>query len=205
MFMSFLSKWFKSNKKEKTCNEEINIKDIRNNFLYTNDNKIICYIKIHPLNLFLISNKEKNSIKNQLSAEFSSEVKPMKFFSIARPVEVSSVLDDLRKLQTETLNQIQKMLLRAHIGEITRLTLSGDRVERQIYLMIWQELNDYAEKDILKRAMDLSNKFAVSNIKTEILNEQEIIQLCSNFINISDTFKEDSEYDDWMPSIKEGA
>lgn len=203
--MSFLSKWFKSNKKEKTCNEEINIKDIRNNFLYTNDNKIICYIKIHPLNLFLISNKEKNSIKNQLSAEFSSEVKPMKFFSIARPVEVSSVLDDLRKLQTETLNQIQKMLLRAHIGEITRLTLSGDRVERQIYLMIWQELNDYAEKDILKRAMDLSNKFAVSNIKTEILNEQEIIQLCSNFINISDTFKEDSEYDDWMPSIKEGA
>jgi len=170
MFMSFLSKWFKSNKKEKTCNEEINIKDIRNNFLYTNDNKIICYIKIHPLNLFLISNKEKNSIKNQLSAEFSSEVKPMKFFSIARPVEVSSVLDDLRKLQTETLNQIQKMLLRAHIGEITRLTLSGDRVERQIYLMIWQELNDYAEKDILKRAMDLSNKFAVSNIKTEILN-----------------------------------
>ncbi|MBO5141755.1 MAG: hypothetical protein J6C46_01930 [Clostridia bacterium] len=203
--MSFFSKWFKSNKKEKTCNEEINIKDIRNNFLYTNDNKIICYIKIHPLNLFLISNKEKNSIKNQLSAEFSSEVKPMKFFSIARPVEVSSVLDDLRKLQTETLNQIQKMLLRAHIGEITRLTLSGDRVERQIYLMIWQELNDYAEKDILKRAMDLSNKFAVSNIKTEILNEQEIIQLCSNFINISDTFKEDSEYDDWMPSIKEGA
>ena len=203
--MSFFNKWFRANKKEKTCNEEINIKDIRNNFLYTNDNKIICYIKIHPLNLFLISNKEKNSIKNQLSAEFSSEVKPMRFFSIARPVEVSSVLDDLRKLQTETLNQTQKMLLRAHIGEITKLTLSGDRVERQIYLMIWQEINDYAEKDILKRAMDLSNKFAVSNIKTEILNEQEIIQLCSNFINISDTFKEDSEYDDWMPSIKEGA
>lgn len=201
--MSFGEKLFKSEKKEKTCNEEINIKDIRNNFLYTNDNKIICYIKIHPMNLYLLSNKEKNSVKNQLAAELSSETKAMKFFSIARPVEVTNVLDDLRNLQNESINQIQKMLLRLHINDILKLTLTGDRVERQIFLIIWQELNDYAEKDLLKRAMELCNKFAVCNIKTEILNEQQIIQLCSSFTNMNYAFKEDSDYDDFMPIIRE--
>ena len=66
--MSILKKLFGSKEKEKTCNEEINVKDIRNNFLYTNDNKVMCYIKIHPLNLYLLSNKEKESIMKQLLA-----------------------------------------------------------------------------------------------------------------------------------------
>lgn len=201
--MGFFEKLKNKEKSEKTCNEEINIKDVRNDFLYTNDNKIVCYIKIHPINLYLLSNKEKNSIKNQLAAELSSEVKPMKFFSIARPVEVSNVLDYLRDLQSESVNQIQKKLLRLHINDILKLTLTGDRVERQIYLIIWEELSDYAEKDLTKRAMDLSNKFNMCNIKTEILNEQQIIQLCSSFTNMNYSFKEDSDYEDFMPIIRE--
>jgi len=192
---------FKKNTSDITCNQEINIKDIRNNFLYTNDNKIFCYIKIHPLNLFLLSNKEKQSIINQLSAELSSETKPMKFFSIARPVEVTNVIDDLQNLQNESLNQTQKMLLRLHISNILQLTMSGDRVERQNFLIIWQDINDYSEKDILKRAMELTNKFAVCNIKTEILNESQIIQLCSSFTNMNCAYKEDSDYIDYIPTI----
>ena len=189
--------------KRKSCNEEINVKDVRGNFLYTNDNKVICYVKIHLLNLYLLSNKEKQLIKNQLSAEFSSETKAMKFFSIARPVEVTSVVDDLRFLQSESLNQVQKTLLKFHINDLLKLTLTGDRVERQIYLMIWQDVNDYAEKDLLKRAMDISNKFAACNIKTEVLNEQQIIQLCLSFTNMNCAYKEESDYEDWMPVIRE--
>lgn len=200
--MSVFQKMFGSKEKVKTCNEEINVKDIRNNFLYTNDNKIMCYIKIHPLNLYLLSNKEKESIMKQLSAELSSETKAMKFFSIARPVEVSNVLDDLRVLQNEALNQVQKVLIRLHINEILRLTLTGDRVERQNFLIIWQEVNDYAEKDLLKRAMELTNKFSTCNIKTEILDEQQIIQLCSSFTNMNYAYKEDSDYEDTLPMIR---
>ena len=99
----------------------------------------------------------------------------MKFFGIARPVEVTNVVDDLKEIQGETLNQIQKSLLKSHANELLKLTYTGNRVERQIFLMMWQDINDYAEKDLLKRAMDISNKFAICNIKTEILNEQQII------------------------------
>ena len=192
---------FKAKEKIKTCNEEINIKDIKNNFLYTNDNKVMCFIKIQPLNLYLLSKKEQKLIIRQLSAELSSETKEMKFFSIARPVDVAELIEDLQEKANNCLDQVQKGLLKKHINETIRLTFTGEAVERQNFLIIWQEINDYAEKDLLKRAMELVNKFANCNIKCEILEEQYIIQLCSGFTNMNFAFKEDSDYEDYMPVI----
>lgn len=186
---------------EKTCNEELNIKDIRNNFLYTNDNKIVCYIKIEPLNLSLLSIKEQEHIIKQLSAELSSETKTMKFFSIARSVDVENLINSLQDMAFNTLNQIQKSLLKKHINETIKLSFTGEAIERQNFLIIWQDYNDYAEKDLLKRATELINKFFNCGIKSGILQESNIIQLCSGFTNMSFAFKEDSDYQDYIPTI----
>ncbi len=195
------SEFFKQ-EKEKSCNDEINIKDIRNNFLYTKDNKIMMYIKIQPLNIHLLSEKEQEQIIKTLAGELSSESREMKFFSISRPVDVGDLIEDLRKIQNNSLDQVQKTLLNKHINETVKLTFTGDAVERQNFLIIWQDISEYAEKDLLKRAMDLLNKFSSCNIKSEILEEQYIIQLCSGFTNMNFAFKEDSEYNDFMPSIR---
>ena len=51
---------FKKNKqKQKSCNEEINILDIRNNTIYTRDDYIIMALKIHSINMQLFSKKEQ--------------------------------------------------------------------------------------------------------------------------------------------------
>ena len=112
---------FKPKEKIKTCNEELNIKDIKNNFLYTKDDNVMSYIKIQPLNLYLLSNKEQELIIRQLSAELSSEIKELKFFSIARPVDVGDLIEDLQEIANNCLNQIQKDLLKKHINETVRL------------------------------------------------------------------------------------
>lgn len=193
---------FKPKEKIKTCNEELNIKDIKNNFLYTKDDNVMTYIKIQPLNLYLLSNKEQELIIRQLSAELSSEIKELKFFSIARPVDVGDLIEDLQEIANNCLNQIQKDLLKKHINETVRLTFTGEAVERQNFLIIAEPVGDYAEKDLLKRGMELVNKLANCNVKSEILEEQYIIQLCSGFTNMNFAFKEDSDYEDYMPIIK---
>lgn len=193
---------FKPKEKIKTCNEELNIKDIKNNFLYTKDDNVMSYIKIQPLNLYLLSNKEQELIIRQLSAELSSETKELKFFSIARPVDVGDLIEDLQEIANNCLDQIQKDLLKKHINETVRLTFTGEAVERQNFLIISEPIGDYAEKDLLKRGMELVNKLANCNVKSEILEEQYIIQLCSGFTNMNFAFKEDSDYEDYMPIIK---
>lgn len=195
-------KFFSEKEKDKSCNEFINIKDIREDCLYTKDNKVIAYLKIEPINLDLLSIKEKQQLIKQISSELSSETKELKFFSIARPIDISEMIDDLQNYILETNDQKQKDLLKKQMKECIKLTLTGVAVQRQNYLMIWENENDYAKKDLLKRANDLINKFAGCRIKSTILNEQQIIQLCSSFTNMNWAYKEDADCEDYIPSIE---
>jgi len=83
------------------------------------------------------------------------------------------------------------------------LSLNGEIVERQSFLMINSKLEDNCEKDLLKRCLDLSVKFDRAGIKTEILDEPSLIQLCNSFLNMNYAYREDSDIEDKFVMLKE--
>ena len=50
--------------------------------------------------------------------------------------------------------------------------------------------------------MDLTNKFGNCGIKVDILNEQELIQLCNSTLNINFAFREDNEFEEKVPYLQ---
>ncbi|MDO5556668.1 MAG: hypothetical protein Q4G05_00260 [Clostridia bacterium] len=202
--MGILLNLFKK-KEEKNCNDEINILDIRNNFVYTRDNLVIGVLKINSINMQLFSNRELEQKVLDLTTELSGIDKEFKLFSISRPVDVTGLVDELRdKLNNENNTKI-KILLKRNIAETIRLTLTGEIVERQNFMIVFEEYSDNAEKDLQKRMMDLSTKFDNCDVKTEILDEANLIQLCNSFLNINFAFKEDTDYEEKIPYIMKGA
>ena len=189
---------------EKDCNDKINILDIKNNSIYTKDNNIIAILKINSINMQLFSKKELVQKVKDISTELSSEMKEIKFFSISRPVDVSFLIDDLREKLDNSNNQKHKNLIKKNIAETIKLTLTGETVERQIFCIIYEKYNDYAEKTLQKRAVDLVNKFENCDIKCEILDEPYLIQLCNSFTNMNFAYKEDSDYMDSIPLLEGG-
>ena len=189
--------------KEKTCNEEIGILDIRNNYIYTRDGNVIAGIKIYSINTQLLTDREKNNLINELSAELSSEQGEMKYFNIARAVDISPLQEYLTEIINTTDNTIQKKLLKTHLNEVQRLSLNGEIVERQSFLMINAKYDDNSEKDLLKRCLDLSNKFERCGIKAEILDEPSLIQLCNSFLNMNYAHREDTDIEDKVLMLKE--
>lgn len=195
--------WFKKKEKIKTCNEEINILDIRNNAIYTRDDYIIMALKINSINIQLYSKRELNQKIKEITTELTNDLKELKFLSISRPVDVTGLIDKLREILSDAETQKRKNLLKQNIRETIRLTITGDVVERQNFITIFEKNSDTAEKELLKRAMDLVIKFANCGIKAEILNEQELIQLCNSTLNINFAFREDNEeYDERVPYLK---
>ena len=194
---------FKRKSKEINCNEEVGILDIRNNYIYTRDGNVIAGIKIYSINTQLLSEKEKHNLINELSAELSSEQGEMKYFNIARAVDISPLQEYLTEIISVTDNAIQKRLLKTHLKEVQRLSLNGEIVERQSFLMINAIHNDNSEKDLLKRCLDLSNKFERCGIKTEILDEPSLIQLCNSFLNMNYAHREDTDIEDKVLMLKE--
>lgn len=184
-----------------TAMQDINILDIKNNLIYTRDNLVIAILKINSLNMQLFSKKELVNKVKDITTELSTETKEFKLTSIARPVDVSSLIDYLRNILNNSTDSIQKRLLRENIRETLNLSLIGDAVERQNLFIISEPLTDTAEKDILKRAREIVQKFDNCGMKLEILSDQYLIQICNSFTNINIATKEDSDYQDYIPNL----
>lgn len=165
------------NKDEHTANEFVNVKDIKDRFLYTRDGQIIMYIKINPISIDLFSEREKKQLNKTLTAELSSEQKPFKFLAVSRPVDISPLINEYTQIILSTSDQKQKDLLRNEMLVMSNYALSGDVVER----------------DLSKRCYEFVSKFESGSIGCEILKEQEIVRLC-NLVNNPAYFNiEDSE------------
>lgn len=98
-------------KEQQTANEFVNVRDIRDRYLYTRDNKVMMYIKINPIAIDLLSEREKKILTKQLTAELSAEQKPFKFLAVSRPVDISPLISEYSQLMAGTSNQKQKELL----------------------------------------------------------------------------------------------
>ena len=194
---------FWKKEKNKSCNDEINILDIKNNFIYTKDNYIIMALKIYAINMQLFSKRELNLKVKEITNELANDLKELKFITVSRPVDVAGLVENLRNILSETETQKQKNLLKQIIKETVRLTVTGDIVERQNFITIFEKNSDVAEKELQKRAMDLVNKFNNCGIRVEILGEQELIQLCNSTLNINFAFREDLEdYEEKIPYLQ---
>ena len=182
----------KGNTKEEIVQQFVNVIDIKDKFLYTKDGYIISYIKIPSIDINLLSEREKENKANTLTAEFSAIDRVIKFLAISRPVDIAPLLSEYQQIYSSTSNLKQKELLKHEMQSISDFALSGEIVERQFYIMIWEKYQKGAEIDINKRATEIVSMFESASIKSNILTEKDIIRLCNlinnpTFVNLEET------------------
>lgn len=182
----------KENTKEDSVQRFVNVIDIKDKFLYTRDGYIISYIQVPSIDINLLSEREKRNKANTLTAEFSAIDKIIKFLAISRPVDISPLLSEYQQIYSTTSNLKQKELLRYEMQSISNFALSGEIVERQFYIMIWEKYQKGIEMDINKRAMEIISMFESASIKANILTEKDIVRLCNlinnpTFVNLEET------------------
>lgn len=194
-------KKIKLSKREETAQRIVNVKDIRDKFLYTMDGKVISYIQISPIDTNLFSKREKISITRILTSELTSERKILKLIAVPRPIDISSLLIEYQTILSETSNQKQKELLRQEMLSISSFALSGEVVERQIYIMLWEDYEDGIERDLIKRTMDMVGKFEASGIRAAVMNESKIVRLCNLINNPAYANVESTSYESTIPFL----
>lgn len=86
---------------------------------------------------------------------------------------------------------------------MSSFALSGEIVERQFYISLWDRCEDGVEKDLLKRASLLAEKFTTNGVGCDILTEKEIVRLLNLVNNPSYTHLEDTDFEAGMPMLKE--
>jgi hypothetical protein len=152
-----------------TANEFINVRDIHDRFLYARDGQIIAYIKISPISIDLFSDNEKEQMCRILTAELSGVQKPFKFLAVSRPVDITPLVNENTELLYKTSDQKQKEILRNEILVISNYATSGEVIERQFYIMLWNKYREGIESELLKECEEIIQKFESENIHCDII------------------------------------
>lgn len=185
-----------------TANEFIDIKDIQGSFLYTNSGEIITYIKVFAKNTKLMNKEEQKNHAKRLTAEFVSEQKPFKIYYTNRPVDTTKNIDYQNALIDYETDNNKIYFLTERMTTFYRLSSSGEALEGEVFIVIWEKNVDYAEEELMKRANDMETRFRNCNYKTKILEEKEIIQLVNSYTNPTTAYDENQEYLGFPMEIK---
>ena len=187
---------------KETAKDFINIKDINDKFLYTNEGNVMMFLKIDSISIDLYSKSEKEALMKSLTAELSEIQYPFKFIAVSRPVDISPIITNMQEM-IKFSNDSQKELLKKEIIEMNNFAMSGDIVERQFYITIWDKYQDGIEKEINRKAMLFAEKFTINNIGCEILNQREIMRFINLINNPYYAHLEDTDYEKNIPIITE--
>lgn len=186
-----------------TAQHFINVKDIRGNYLYTRDGYLFIYLRIHPISIDLYSKGEKAILIKTLTAELSDLQYPFKFIALSRPVDISPIIIDLSDKVREAEDK-RKELLRQEIMQMSGYALSGEIVERQYYICLWDIFEEGNEMELSKRAALLSEKLMAGSVSSDILSEKEIVRFLNLVNNPSYVHLEDTEFSPSIPILEMG-
>lgn len=133
----------------------------------------------------------------------SSAQYPFQLLAVSRPVDISPLLSELSATLTSSSDVKQKELLKQEIVEMGAFALSGEVVERQFYIKIWdRDESDGVERDLLQKLKLLGGYFSDSGIQTEILQQQDIVRLCNLVNNPAYVHLEDSGINAAIPILE---
>lgn len=195
-------KLFQKNKNTQSLNQFLNIKDIKGNYLYTLDEQVISFIKVNPMNIELLSDKELESKMDFASIEFSNEQFPYKIIVIPRAVDISDYIREQEELRNKLTNDVCIEIINNRIISTTEMIENKNIIENEFYIMIFDANKDNIEVELNKRANNWISRLKNCGLKSEILEERDIILLVKSFTIPEFARTEGTDYRDNIVQIK---
>ena len=134
------------------------------------------------MSIDLYSFAEQEIIKNNLSARLSSIRYPYKYIAVSRPADISLALQEYGDLYSQAVGG-RKKLLKTDMDEIVDMVVSGETLERQYYIVLWNSIRREDERTITARAEELARIFSENRVKGTVLDKRGFVRMC-NLVNI---------------------
>lgn len=164
------------------------VSDVHNNLIYRKDRHVVAVVRVHPINIRLLSTKETIRKIVRLEEALNGIDYPYQILSIARPVDLDSYIVKLDRMRSETDDIIKKKLLSLYSRQAAATVTSGEALERHFYILIPQPLgkNPHLDEELVKhRAIQLSSNLSMADLASTVCTDQELRSLLFIFNNPS--------------------
>ena len=181
LFQKLYQKRNNATANNQSLNEFLNVKNIKENFLYTLDGQVIQFIKVEPINIELLTDDELESKMNFSSIEFSEEQQPYKILVIPRAVDISEHIEEQEELKRKIDDDVGIEIINNRIISTTEIVENKNIIENEFYIMIYDSNKYNIENELMKRANNWINRLKNCGYRSNLLYEREIILLIKSF------------------------
>lgn len=191
------------NKKKKIEKSVLNLlpfKEVWNDLLYLDNDKVVGLIRINSINLQLYSNEEQTSKIFQLRKVLLSLEYPFKIIALDKPVSLTDHIENLHYLSQNTNDEIKKKLLDEDIHFANTIMNKNIVNNREFYLLIDEDKDN--AKLLKSKINDITSQLSNIGLASEQAKTDEIKEVLFTYLNPQESleiFKQDSS----IKSIKE--
>ncbi len=193
----------KKNKKkkiEKSVLDLLPFKEVWNDLLYLDNDKVVGLIRVNSINLQLYSNEEQTSKIFQLRKVLLSLEYPFKILALDKPVSLTDHIENLLYLSKNTDDEVKKNLLNEDIHFANTIMNKNIVNNREFYLLIDEDKDN--AKLLKSKINDITSQLSNIGLASEQAKTDEIKEVLFTYLNPSESleiFKQDSS----IKSIKE--
>lgn len=174
---------------EASARDFTNVRDIKGSMLYTRDDYIFTYLRVHPYNMDLLSVEEKRVRTQKLAVSFDGDRGDFTYFTFPRELDLDEYKKYLKERHQDELQSLgRRQIIVNMIKEAMDLSTSGENFEHQHFLKIWKKAESNisdSSHELALRAEEFQERYNMVGITTSILMEADIIKLCNLFGNSS--------------------
>lgn len=172
-----------------TSNLLVDVKDIKNDCLYTKSGYLIKFLKFEPFNINLMSDKELETIVEAIAAGFRGNNLHFELMAYSREINMDTYKADIaEKILEEISDAERKVVLEIMKEEAIELSSSGDNFEQEFVLKIWKKAGKDPARtifDLQQQIKEIKDCFSEGKMKTDLMTDVEITKLCNLFSNNS--------------------
>lgn len=193
----------KKNKKKKIEKSVLNLlpfKEVWNDLLYLDNDKVVGFIRVNSINLQLYSNEEQTSKIFQLRKVLLSLEYPFKIIALDKPVSLTDHIENLHYLSQNTNDEVKKKLLDEDIHFANTIMNKNIVNNREFYLLIDEDKDN--AKLLKSKINDITSQLSNIGLASEQAKTDEIKEVLFTYLNPQESleiFKQDSS----IKSIKE--
>ena len=183
----------KNKKQNKSVLQWIPFKEIWNDLLFLENDKVVGLIKINSINFQLFSEEEQTSKIFQFRKILLSLEYPFKILAVDKPVSLSEHIQNLIYLSKHTDNEIKKQLLDEDIKYAEKIMNNNLVNNREFYLLIDEDKDNI--KLLKSKINDIVLQFSNIGLLAEQAKTNEIRELLFTYLNpysSLEVFKQDS-------------
>ena len=136
------------------------------------------------------------------SIEFSNEQYPYKIIVIPRAVDISEHIREQEELKKKLDDDVCIEIINNRIIATTEIVENKNIIENEFYIMLYDNAKDNIEYELNKRVNSWINRLSNCDLKSEVLEERDIILLIKSFTIPEFARTEETNYTDNIVKIK---